>query len=172
MWLNDTIRALTAAGMDPHESYAIMMDSDVILNARPLEEVWAKFECARKGKPILMGGESGCWFGTQCKPRHINRYYKPLGPTLNAFVNSGYIMGSLPALQVMFSFLSNNYAFFRKIIYWVDWFCDQSAYTYFYGHNRDMVQIDEYQQMFGTLSLFKTNEGQAPNKYANLVCLS
>jgi hypothetical protein len=135
-----------------------MMDTDTILNARPLKEVWAKFDCARKGKPILMGGETSCWFGVQCKAIHIRRYYEPLGPTLNAFINSGYIMGSLPALQVMFSFIANNYAFFRRFIHWVHWFCDQSAFTYFYGNNRDMVQIDEHQQVFATLSAFMDSD--------------
>lgn len=162
MWLNDTIRALTTEGKNPHDSYAMMLDTDTILNARPLKQVWAKFDCARKGKPILMGGETGCWFGVQCKNRHIVRYYEPLGPTLNAFINSGYIMGSLPALQKMFSFIANNYSYFRKIIYWVHWFCDQSAFTYFYAHNRDIVQIDEYQQVFATLSVF-TEGGRKPS---------
>lgn len=154
MWLNDTIRILETEGKDPNDAYAIMMDTDTILNARPLQQVWAKFDCARKGKPILVGGETGCWFGAQCKEKHVSRYYRPLGPTLNTFINSGYIMGSLPALQKMFSFISNNYAYFRRIIYWIHWFCDQSAYTFFYGHNRELIQIDEYQQVFGTLSVF------------------
>lgn len=154
MWLNETIRNLTAEGKDPSNAYAIMMDTDTILNARPLQQVWAKFDCARKGKPILMGGETGCWFGLPCKQRHVNRYYEPLGSTQNTFVNSGYIMGSLPALQVMFSFISNNYDYFRRIIYWINYFCDQSAYTFFYGNNRDMVQIDEHQQIFATMSVF------------------
>ena len=153
-WLNATLETLTQEGKNPNDAYAILLDTDVILNARPLKYLWENFDCARKGKPILMGGESSCWYGLQCKPRHIMRYYEPLGPTLSPFINSGYIMGSIPALQRMFSFIGNNYDYFRRIVYWIPWFCDQSAYTFYYGHNRDMIQIDDYQHVFGTLSLF------------------
>jgi hypothetical protein len=153
-WINKTISELEDVGEDPNDSYAMIIDTDVILNARPLKDVWKKFDCARKGKPILMGGETGCWFGLQCKQRHVDRYYTPLGPTLNTFINSGYIMGTLPGLQKLFSYIVNNHDYIRRMVYWIHWFCDQSAFTMFYGSHRDIVQIDEYQQVFGTLSIF------------------
>lgn len=159
IWINKTILELEEAGKDPNDSYALIIDTDTIVNARPMKEVWKKFDCARKGKPILMGGETGCWYGLQCRQRHIDRYYDPLGPTLNSFINSGYIMGTLPALQLLYSFIDNNYDYLRRMVHWVNWFCDQSAYTLFYGRHRNLIQIDDYQQMFGTLSVFIPHGG-------------
>lgn len=170
MWLNDTIKSLISEGKDPNDSYAILMDTDTILNARPIDELWAKFDCARKGKPVLMGGESSCWAGLQCKRRHIDRYYRPMGPTMNSFVNGGYIMGSLPGLQEMFSFISNNQALFRRLWYYVPWFCDQSAFTLWYGQNRHMAQIDDYQQVFSTLSVYMPSD--TVDKRSTYVCRS
>jgi hypothetical protein len=153
-WVNETMAKLIEAGEDVNNSYAMMLDTDTLVNARPMNDVWRRFDCARKGKPILMGGEVSCWSGLRCKKSHIKIYYEPLGPTMHSFINSGYVMGTLPGLQKLFSYIVNKRDYIGRVLHWVPFFCDQGAFMVFYGNNRHMAQIDHYQQVFATLSIF------------------
>lgn len=152
-FVRDAIRREEAMGYDPKNAYSMHVDYDTVLTGMSMERLWEKFDCARKGKPILIAGETGCLAGLGCTKKQLKRYYDPLGPYRSAFLNAGGIMGSLPALEKMFSDIVDNEKRYRALTWHLKWFCDQNALAHWRSskNNADMIEIDHTQEVFATI---------------------
>jgi hypothetical protein len=61
--VRDAIQKEIQLGNDPNNAYSMHVDYDTVLTGISMERLWEKFDCARKGKPILVAGETGCLAG-------------------------------------------------------------------------------------------------------------
>jgi hypothetical protein len=61
--VREAIEIENKLGNDPHNAYSMHVDYDTILTGTSMTRLWEKFDCARKGKPILVAGETGCLAG-------------------------------------------------------------------------------------------------------------
>lgn len=62
-FVRDAIEKELQLGNDPNNAYSMHVDYDTVLTGTSMERLWEKFDCARKGKPILVAGETGCLAG-------------------------------------------------------------------------------------------------------------
>jgi hypothetical protein len=109
--------------------------------------------------------------GMGCTKKQLKKYYDPIGPHRAAFANAGGIMGSLPALEIMFAHIVNNEKMYRKLTWRLKWFCDQNALAHWRSNNTHLIEIDHQQEVFGTLpfqtpyhKLSRHNDGVCRNE--------
>lgn len=93
----------------------------------------------------------GVYVGLGCTKKQLKKYYTPIGPHRAAFLNAGGIMGSLPALEVMFAHIVDNADMYRKLTWRLKWFCDQNALAHWRMNNTHLMQIDHQQEVFATI---------------------
>lgn len=170
-FVRNAIRQELALGYDPSNAYSMHLDYDTVLTGTSMQRLWEKFDCARNGKPILIAGETGCLAGLGCTEKQLKKYYDPIGPYRAAFVNAGGIMGSLPALEIMFAHIVDNEKSYRKLTWRLKWFCDQNALAHWRANNTHLIEIDHQQEVFATIpfqtpnhNLKRKNDGVCRNE--------
>jgi len=62
-YVREAIARENALGNDPNDAYSLHVDYDTVLTGTSMARLWEKFDCARRGKPILLAGETGCLAG-------------------------------------------------------------------------------------------------------------
>ena len=161
LYLNFVLKSLQTEktmGRDMNSSYAILMDSDTLWSQPSLSSLWERFDNVRGNRSIVVSSETGCWMGRFCFPQDVAEYYSntPVGPSV--FVNSGGIVGSLPALKIMFQNISDGFSTTYRAMIWgdrekklVSGFRDQYAVTVWSKEHPELVAIDYSQAIFGAL---------------------
>ena len=62
-FVREAIKRERYLGYDPNNAFSMHVDYDTVLTGISMSRLWEKFDCARKGKPILIAGETGCLAG-------------------------------------------------------------------------------------------------------------
>jgi hypothetical protein len=103
----DYIRSLPAKSSKGGEVHVILMDSDTFWSVRDISSIWAKFDCARGTKDVLLSTEMSCWVGRYCDENDMKRWYSNLEatPSYSPFANSGAIIGLASKVQKMLEYV-------------------------------------------------------------------
>ena len=106
----DYLKSLPKASPQGGKVYAILMDSDTFWSVSNLTSIWAKFDCARGEKEVVLGTEMSCWVGRYCNQEDLYRWYNGTenSPSYSPFVNSGVVMGEVTKITKMLDFVVSH----------------------------------------------------------------
>ncbi len=159
------MKTIAAKHEDRHLNHIILMDSDTFWSAAGIDAVWNKYDCARKGKHMVLSTEMSCWVGRFCAQGDIDRWYNNsiATPSYSPFANSGVIMGRMDAVIKMLEYVvQNNGSYFTK--YKKDLkFDDQYAIAdYAINVAPQEVQLDYHQEVSASFSLHAPGDPPEP----------
>ena len=111
---------------------------------------------------IVISSEMNCWAGRYCTDDDLKAWYARSAPGYSVFLNSGAVMGTLPALQTMLYNMTSSQHMYK--VYYGDNFIfdDQYAMTVWAASRPDLAAIDHHQQLFGTYPLYAQGKSGFP----------
>lgn len=168
----DYIKSLPSTSPRGGGVYVILMDSDTFWATSSIEKIWNKFDCARKGKNMVISSEMSCWIGRYCVQEDMTRWYSnpSISPSYSPFLNSGVVMGLATEVAKMLNYvIVNNASYF--ITYHKHKFDDQYAIAdYAINIAPSEVQIDYHQQLAASCAVHAV--GSPPDEGWPFVCKS
>ncbi len=153
--------------------YVILMDSDTFWSATNIDHIWHNYDCARRGKDLVVSSEMSCWVGRYCNASDISRWYSDTSKftSYSPFVNSGVVMGRANSVKRMLDYIIlNNHSYYttygRKFK-----FDDQYAIAdYALNIASHEISVDYHQQISASCSIHAP--GDPPDSGWPFVCRS
>lgn len=158
------------SGRDPLNSYCVLVDSDTFWSLSDPAVLWHRFDCARNNKQIVVSSESNCWIGRYCTKEDVSYLYSDIKVKgYNMFINSGAIMGRLEEISLMLSNVTTSQHLYHIFNGKKTKFDDQYAIALYAKDNRNVVEIDYHQVLFGNYPLIRGSE-EGAEKHNPFVC--
>ena len=151
----DYINSLPKKSAKGGDVFVILMDSDTFWGTDSISKIWNRFDCARKGKPVVVSTEMSCWIGRYCQEEDLKKFYPDISkvPSYSPFLNSGFVMGLASEVAKMLNHvIVHNASYFIK--YHKLKFDDQLAIgDYSINVNPKAVALDYHQELAASLAI-------------------